>query len=110
MSRSKLAAASSLGRQLDCRNVDADLEPRIERAPPAQRLRRGAAKNPVADLDDEPGLFGDRDEFARRHVAEFGMAPARERLGFDDAAGADLDDRLIVELDFVVGERSCADR
>ena len=106
MSRSKLAAASLSVVKLHGRNVDADLERRIERAPPAQRLRGGAAKHPVADLDDEPGLLGDRDEFARRHVAEFGMAPARQRLGLDDAAGADLDDRLIVELDLVVGERS----
>ena len=78
-------------------------------AAPALRLSGGAAKHPIADLDDEPRLFRDRDEFARRHVAVFGMAPAGERFGLDDAARADLNDRLIMELDLVIGERIRAD-
>ena len=56
--------------------------------------RAGAADDPFADLVDQPGLLGDRYEFARRHQSALGMLPAQQRLEAGDAVAAKVEERL----------------
>ena len=64
----------------------------------------GLAQGLAADGHDEPVLLGQRHELQRRDESPFGMLPADERLGGHDAAGIDVDDRLIVQHELVVGD------
>ena len=69
------------------------------RALPRCDLPRDIADDAFAELDDEVGSFGDLDELQRRHGAVARIVPARERLEADQAAAADVDDRLQLDFD-----------
>src|SRR5439155_19164068 len=66
--------------------------------------RRGEHVAP--ELDDLPRLLGERDEFERRDPAEARMLPAQQRLGALDAAGAQVDDRLVEDVDLAARDRA----
>ncbi len=86
-----------MAQQLARGNVDAG-EQRIarpQRALPGAELPRGALENEQAKLDDEPGLFGDGDEFIGRHPPQSRVVPARQRLEAGDGAVLKPHDRLI---------------
>ena len=66
---------------------DNGLEPRVL---PGLVLGTGGAQHPLADRNDEPGLFSERNELAGRHDALLRQVPANERLGTDDPAGVQV--------------------
>ena len=57
----------------------------------------GLAQHPAADLDDQPGLLGQRDELDRRQQPAVGVLPADQRLEPADLPGLQPDRRLVVE-------------
>ena len=63
----------------------------------------GAAQDTRAQFLHEADLLDDRYEFGRRHWAANGVAPARERLECDDPSRFDIDDRLEVDVDRLIG-------
>ena len=62
---------------------------------PLRHLPAGLADRPQADLLDQAALFGQRDEFRRRDLAEHRIVPARQRLDAVDGAVDGSDLRLI---------------
>ena len=56
--------------------------------------RAGLAQHPAAELGDERGLLGQRDELDGGDVAEQGVPPAQQRLDGDGALQDDVDDGL----------------
>ena len=93
----EIAAAELRRRQID-RHADLVRPSRARLAGPPQHRR--------PHLLHQPDLLDDRDEFGRRHRAEQGAAPARQRLEADDPPRRDGDDRLEIDLDPVGGDRS----
>ncbi len=84
--------------ELRRRQIDRDLE----RLGPGCRLPAGLAQDPLAHLDDEAALLGDRDEFGGRDLATHRMLPARQCLESDDLALGDAVTRGPLRLE---GER-----
>ncbi len=66
---------------------------------PAYGFRAGCAQHPLADLDDQAGIFRHRDEGGRRDHAAFRMAPAHQRLAAGYAIALQLDQRLVMDLE-----------
>ena len=64
---------------------------------PSPALAAGFAHDPGADLDDEPGFVGQRNEAVRRHDAALRMLPAQQRLDAGRAAGHAIQDGLVVQ-------------
>ncbi len=62
----------------------------------------GALEHPVADRQDEAGFLGQGDEFRGRDRSLVGMVPTQERLGIDDIAGGEVDDRLVMHVELAV--------
>ena len=86
--------------ELQRRDVDGDGQAR-----PVAAVEAGAAQHPLAELDDEAGVLGDRNELRRRDLADGRMGPARQRLDADHVVAAGIDDRLIGGLEAVVLDR-----
>src|SRR5262245_48672245 len=57
--------------------------------------------DPLAKLDDQTSLLGQRDEVGRRHHALGRMTPAQQSLDGSDTSRLVLDDRLIDELELI---------
>ena len=72
---------------------------------PAPHLRAGLAQHPIADLDDQPALLGQRDEFVRRDEAALRMRPAQQRLDGLDPQILEREARLIVQREFAALQR-----
>src|SRR5690606_33721785 len=83
------------GRGID---VDAARQPRAGPEVPVGERLGGAVQRAAAELDDEAGLLGGRDELARRYGLALEL-PAGERLEAGNAAGAELDQRLVGKLE-----------
>ena len=62
-------------------------------------LRQRVAEHARAELDQQAGLLGERQELVRRQQPTIGVQPARQHLVADHAAGGELDDRLEVRHD-----------
>src|ERR1700754_2866373 len=77
-------------------NGDGKLHPK----PALQRgdLFAGLKKNPLADGDDEAGLFGERNKGVWPDQAEFRAVPAKKRLHAEDATICEGYLRLIKDL------------
>src|SRR6185436_2250782 len=73
---------------------------------PAGCVRAGLAEHPLADLDNQPDLLGERDELAWHHEAADGVLPAEQRLEGGDVTGLQIDDRLIVQPELAIDERA----
>ena len=86
--------------ELQRRNIDRDRQAR-----PVAAIEAGAAQHPFAELDDEAGIFGDRNKDRRRNDARGRMRPARQRLDADHGIAAGIDDRLIGGGKAVVSDR-----
>src|ERR1019366_6796325 len=50
-------------------------------------------------------MFSNRNELNRRNHAAFGMMPAQQRLAAGDLLGFDVDNGLIVKLEFAIHDR-----
>src|SRR5664279_5534852 len=84
--------------QLTHRQVDAD-----EGVGMSGRERRGPVEHPVTDRDDEAGLFGDVEKLVRCPRRVGSARPAQQRFVPADAAGVQIDDRLVVQRERVGG-------
>ena len=69
------------------------------------RIDAGPAQHPVAELDDQAGFFGERNEIGRRDQAALRMVPAHQGFERDDLVAGDVADRLIVDFEFVALQR-----
>src|SRR5690606_17334413 len=65
-----------------------------------------ASQHPFAELADEAGILGDRDESGRRDETAHRVPPAQQRFGADDSAARPIDLRLVVQLEPVLVERA----
>ncbi len=90
-----------VAQELPARHVDAREDRRLdlERALPGRELAPGALEREDAEVDDQPGLLGDRDEGRGREAAEPRMVPAQQRLEAGDGAVLEPHDRLEQDLD-----------
>ena len=86
----------------------ADVErqpPRDAVALPVGQHRRDFGDHPVADLGDDPGRFGDRDEAVGLAQAVARVVPAQQRLGAGDLAGDEAQLRLEREHELAALDR-----
>src|SRR5450756_257412 len=86
--------------ELDRRQIDGNLDAMR----PGRRLDAGAVQGPFADRDDQAGLFGDGDEHRRRHFSAYRMGPAQQRLAGRYTAAAQIDQRLVIQLELLRGK------
>ena len=86
--------------ELHRRDVDRHLEAR-----PAQQVLAGPVDDEAADLVDETGLLGDRNEERRRDGAELLRGPAHQRLDADDGQIAGAHDRLVEDPEVALLDR-----
>ena len=63
-------------------------------------------QSPFPHGDDEPGLFGKRNEVAWRDKAMLGVMPAHQRLTRLHLACLHIPDRLIIELKLTLFQRN----
>ena len=78
---------------------------RAEVGEPRRHLPARLVERQPADVDDHAGVFGDGNEVRRRHQPAHRVAPAQQRLESGDAAGAQRDDRLVVQLEGALVDR-----
>src|SRR5262249_12661837 len=69
---------------------------------PGCSLGAGRLHQPLANLRDHAGFFGERDELVWQNYAFGRMPPADERLRSADPERLRIDDRLVVHLELVV--------
>ena len=72
---------------------------------PGRRFGAGGAQHPLPDLLDQAGFLGDRHEIGRRDHAAHRMPPAQQRLAAGDLVAAQIDLRLIVQLERALRQR-----
>ena len=91
--------------QLARRDVEADvrLEPLLA---PLEHLLGDRADHPVADRLEQAHLLGGGDEVVGVDEPAVGVVPAQQRLHRLQPAGLQLDDRLVVQDELVLGDRA----
>nr|GEU28309.1 hypothetical protein [Tanacetum cinerariifolium] len=94
--------AAVLALEFQRRLVEADLERGIDLAPPALGPAGPGLEHPLADVEDQPARFGQRNEFGRADHAALRVAPADQGLGLMDASAGQVDDGLEVQRQLVV--------
>ncbi len=92
--------------ELAHRQVDRHLRHREAIPVPAPHLGAGLGQHPLAQLADEAGVLGHRDEAYRRHPAQFRAVPAHQGFDADQAPGVDLDLGLVFEEDLPLLDRA----
>ena len=99
-------ADEALGRlEVPGREVHTDPHRRQPAVEPGGRLAAGFAEHPRVDLDDEARLLGQRHELDRCQQAEGRVLPPHERLDAHDAAGTQVDLRLVADPQLVATHR-----
>src|SRR5207302_10011092 len=73
---------------------------------PFRGLAAGALEHPAADRGDQPALLCQRYELSRRYDASCGVPPADQRLYADQAATAQIEDRLVEQEELSLLHRS----
>ena len=87
---------------LDLARADVERQPAVKAvALPVAEHGSDFADHPVADIGDDAGLLGDRDEGGRQPQAVARMVPAQQRLGARDFAGHQAHLRLEGEHELV---------
>ena len=86
------------------RQVDGHVFERIEQAglAPAGCLAAGALQHPASQLDDDAAFLGHGDEFTGAELPHLAAVPAYQRFHADDAPAAQVDLRLVVQIQFLV--------
>ena len=69
-------------------------------------VRADAIQDPFADIQDQAGLFRERNEMRGRDIAVARQAPAQQRLGADHAPGAQIHLGLIQDHQLVALQRA----
>src|SRR5689334_10760524 len=72
--------------------------------PPRRKLSARRAHYPLANLDDDSGFLGNRNEVERRDEPELGVMPAEKRFDSDDSTRRYVDDWLIVERKLFIAQ------
>ena len=93
------ARAGELGRGQV--HADGQLPQLLRAGPPFLRLHAGGAEDDPSDAFDQPVLLRERHELGRGDRVRAVAPPAGQRLEGDRAAGAQVDDRLVVDGDLV---------
>src|SRR5262249_23009583 len=85
------------------RYIDADPQilGRGVRSLPGRKLAARLAERPFTDREDQSGLFGDRDELARRDETSLRMVPSDQSFKARKLACFEHHDRLIEDPEFV---------
>jgi len=83
------------GGELPRRDVHPDPQPGAGAPVVCRDLRQRAVQRPGAELADQAGLLGHRDELGRRHGAAGAAGPAHQRLDPLDPAGDQVHLRLV---------------
>ena len=76
----------------------------VQRLGPPCRLRGGFAQHVGAELHHKVGLLRLRDEGAGEEQAPFAVLPPDQRLDTVDGAVEQVDDRLVVDHEFVLAD------
>ena len=87
-------------RKLNGRQIDGNLEV----AGPACSLSAGLAQRPLAYRHDEAGCFAGWDKIDRRNLAPLRMVPAQQRLAAADLIRLQVENWLVVQLEFACSE------
>ncbi len=95
------AAATELQR----REIDRHRRRRQPGRQPGRDLAAGGLEHPAADGHDQAAILGHRNEAGRRHLADFGIVPAQQRLEAGDAAAIDVELGLVGEAEFRAAQR-----
>src|SRR5206468_5206583 len=72
---------------------------------PGRGARARLAHHPRADRDDEAGVLGDRNEVGGRDQPQLRMTPAEQRLERADPILFEIEQRLVVKLEFAALQR-----
>src|SRR3954467_13449338 len=91
-----VALVELLRREIDC---DANV------FRPFRASHAGFAQDPAAEVEDQPHILGYRNDIDRRHRAARRMIPAQQSLAWVYSSRYQVDQRLIKQLEFFVGER-----
>ena len=67
--------------------------------------KQASRRHPGADIDDQSGFLGDRNEFAGSDQSVLGIAPADQRLGAFHAVAEHVHLGLIEQDEFLIGQR-----
>ena len=76
---------------------------RLPGVDPGAALPAGLAQHPLTQRHDQPGVFGDRDEAARRHQRFAGGLPAHQRF-HPGHTPPGVDERLVVQQELAVDQ------
>ena len=76
-----------------------------DRGAPGAEFPAGLAQHPAPELDDLPAFLRHLDEARGHQHARLRMPPANQGLDPEEAARAEVDDRLILDEELLVGER-----
>ena len=83
------------------RKIDRD----VDAFRPLHAFHAGLAQDPAAEIDDQAHVLGDRNDVDRGNRAAHRMIPAQQRFAGRYPAGFEIDQRLIEQLEFLVGQR-----
>jgi hypothetical protein len=72
---------------------------------PGDRLPAGLLEHPAADRHDRAAVLGERNEGVGADPAALRMLPAQQRLDAEHAAAADVELRLVLDLELATVER-----
>src|ERR1700722_12415607 len=72
---------------------------------PFHAFHAGLAQDPAAEVDDQAHVLGDRNDVDRRNRAAHRMIPSQQGFAGSYAPGFEIDERLIEQLEFLVGQR-----
>src|SRR3954447_1518280 len=72
---------------------------------PFHAFHAGFAQNPAAEIHDQAHVFRNRDDIDRRNGAANRMIPAQQRFTRPYPSRLEIDERLIEQLEFLVGQR-----
>lgn len=101
-----VAAETGLA-ELVGRNVDRHHQLRTVALPaPVQHLAAGVFQHPIADLRDQPGIFGNRDKLRRADQTQFRVAPADQSFAADHPVAANVDLGLVIQFQLVAFDGS----
>ena len=72
---------------------------------PFHAFHAGLAQDPAAEVYDETHVLGDRNDVDRRNRAPRRMIPSQQRFARRYSPGLEIDERLIEQLEFLMGKR-----
>src|ERR1700704_2023163 len=72
---------------------------------PLCRVGAGFAQGPLAERNDQPAFLRQRYELVRGYEAALGMTPANQCFDAASVELARVDDRLVMQLEFVARDR-----